>query len=288
MLKLLLLFIIFFLIYKTVGIIPIILLFVAYFVFFYVYKKKYKISVITASTGGGKTLYCNTIAQKYVKKNKRIDKINSKLLKKGIKILIPKYNIYTTFYCKDCLMLTSNFYDFQFPENSILIIDEAQMSLDSRAVGQAVRSGTSTKLLGALSMHRHHKLDIYFITQQPEEIDVRVRRYCNELVTLENIIFFRRFYKVCKKLKISSFIAPLILVYYKWDKVSDYVSWLENRKNNNFSRSQFGARLGFKIIFKYHLDTYDTYQQDSFYASLLRIQDTSWNGKEDVYLDTGH
>ena len=288
MLKLLLFFIIFFLIYKTFGIIPIILLFVAYFIFFYVYKKKYKISVITAATGGGKTLYCNTIAQKYVKKNKQIDKINSKLLKKGIKTLIPKYNIYTTFYCKDCLMLTSNFYDFQFPENSILIIDEAQMSLDSRAVGQAVRSGTSTKLLGALSMHRHHKLDIYFITQQPEEIDVRVRRYCNELVTLENIIFFRRFYKVCKKLKISSFIAPLILVYYKWDKVSDYVSWLENRKNNNFSRSQFGARLGFKIILKHHLDTYDTYQQDSFYASLLPIQDTSWNGKEDVYLDTGH
>ena len=37
-----------------------------YFIFFFVSKKQYKICVVTAQTGGGKTLYCNSIVQKYI------------------------------------------------------------------------------------------------------------------------------------------------------------------------------------------------------------------------------
>lgn len=257
-----------------------------YFIFFFVSKKQYKICVVTAQTGGGKTLYCNSIVQKYVKRNKQIDKINKRLsrLKKN---LIPKYNIYTTFYSEGCYMLKSDFFNYKYPKNSILVVDEAHMSLDSRGFSQAVKNGNSLKLLGALSLHRHHKLDLYFITQQPEEIDVRVRRYCNELITLDRIIFFRRFYKVAKKLKIETKIPPLLILYHKWDRVYDYEAYQENRKHNNYAPSQFGAKFGMKLIKKIDRESYDTDQEDSFYESLQDVVNKNWADNKGATLDTG-
>lgn len=257
-----------------------------YFIFFYVYKKKYKICVVAAETGGGKTLYCNSIVQKYVKLNKKIDKHN-KILSKLNKKLLPKYNIYTTFKTEGAHVLRSNFFDYNYPENSILVVDEAQMTLDSRGFSQAIKNGSSLKLLGALSMHRHHKLDLYFITQQTEEIDVRVRRYCNELITLEHIVNFRKFYFwFDKRFGIKTKIRPILLVYYKWKNVYDFDAYKDNRKNNNFGPRQFGAKLCFKFIKDVDLNTYDTYQEDTFYSSLKKCNELDWKDS-DLKLDTG-
>lgn len=261
-------------------------LLVIYFIFFYVYHKKYKICVVVAETGGGKTLYCNSIVQKYVKENKKIQKKNL-LFKKLGKELLPEYNIYTTYKTKGAKLLKGKFFKYQYPENSILVVDEAQMTFDSRKFSQAVKNGDNDGLLGALSMHRHHKLDLYFISQQTDEIDVRIRRYCNELITIDNLIYFRKFYFwVEKKFGIKTKTRPLVLIYHKWKKVSDYETWLENRKNNNYMPKQFGAKLCFKVIKSIDLDTYDSHQLDTFYSSLQKCGEESWEDK-DALLDTG-
>ena len=170
--KLFLIGIILFLVYQFIGLKGILGLSIIYFIFFFVYKKKYYIRLITGPTGAGKTLLANHIAQKYIKKGK---------------------NVYTTFACIGAKKLPVNFYDYKYPKDSLLILDEAQIGLDSREFNKLVKSGASNKLLAMLSMHRHNKLDIICITQDAEEVDVRVRRYCNEFIINKNIIFFRRF-----------------------------------------------------------------------------------------------
>lgn len=60
---------------------------------------------------------------------------------------------------------------FNFPENSIIVIDEAQNVYRPRAVGSKVPD-----IVAAFETHRHLGIDFYIITQHPSLIDVNVRR----------------------------------------------------------------------------------------------------------------
>ena len=258
------------LLYNTIGVLGIFILGCLYFIFFYVYKKKYYIRVISGETGSGKSLLANHLVQRYIKKNKRIDKLNKKLAHKGVEF--KKYDIYSTFYIDGAKVLTEDFYNYKYPENSVLLIDESQIMFDSREHGKLTKLGISNKIKAMLSMHRHHKLDIYFITQRPEEIDAQIRRYCNDLLVIEKTIFFRRFYMILKKLKIKTKIAPILVVYKSWDNVSDYLRWY-NSTNLEITPRQMGAKTKFALITRRDYETYNTYQDDSFYNSLIDVQD---------------
>lgn len=259
-----------FLLYNFIGVLGIGILGCLYLIFFYVYKKKYYIRVISGETGSGKSLLANHLVQKYIKKNKRIDKLNKKLKNKGIEI--KGYDVYSTFYIEGAKMLTEDFYRYKYPENSVLLIDESQIMFDSREHGKLTKTGVSNMLKAMLSMHRHHKLDIYFITQRPEEIDAQIRRYCNDLLVIEKTIFFRRFGMILKKLKIKTKIAPILVIYKSWDNVSDYLRWY-NSTNLEITPRQMGAKTKFALITRRDYETYNTYQDDSFYDSLNNIQD---------------
>lgn len=262
--KFLLIGVVVFILFNLVGIKGLLLLASIYFIFFFVYKKKYYIKLITGPTGAGKTLLANHYAQKYIKKGK---------------------NVYTTFACDGAKKLPVNFYDYQYPKNSLLILDEAQIGLDSREFNKLVKSGASNKLLAMLSMHRHNKLDIYCITQDAEEIDVRVRRYCNEFVVIKNIIFFRRFsFWLNKKFRFKTFICPLLIRQEVWPRYKDYERWYNN--NAEFSPREYGARYRWSLTLKRSYDTYSTYQEDSFYQSLQKINTDYWKDKKEL-LNTG-
>lgn len=262
--KILLLGLILIILYNVIGIKGILVLAALYFIFFFCYKKKYYIRLITGPTGAGKTLLANHIAQQYVRKCK---------------------NVYTTFCCQGAHKLPVNFYDYKYPKDSLLILDEAQIGLDSREFNKLVKSGASNRLLAMLSMHRHNKLDIICITQDAEEIDVRVRRYCNEFIVIKNIIFFRRFSLFLKKkFKFKTFICPLLIRAEVWPSYKDFERWRNN--SAEFSPKEYGARYKWYMTLKRSYDTYSTYQEDSFYQSLLDIQTDYWKNKNEL-LDTG-
>lgn len=250
-----------FILYNVIGIKGIFILALIYLIFFYVNKRKYYIKLITGPTGSGKTLLANHFAQKYIKKGK---------------------TVYTTFCCDGANKLPVDFYNYKYPKDSLLIVDESQIGLDSREFNKLVKSGASNRLLAMLSMHRHNKLDIYFITQDADEVDVRVRRYCNEFVVIKNIIFFRRF--GFKDKRFNTFICPLIIRSEIWPSYKDYERWRNN--SAEFSPKDYGASNSISLIFKGSYDTYSTYQEDSFYQSLSDIESDLWKSKDEL-LNTG-
>lgn len=246
--KILLFILVIFILYTFIGIKGILILTALYFIFFFVHKKKYRVRLICGQTGSGKTLLANHIAQKYIKKKK---------------------NVYTTFCCFGANKLPINFYDYKYPKDSLLIIDESQISLDSRELTKNVKEGISNKLLAMLSMHRHNKLDIIFICQNPEDVDVRVRRYCTDFLILKKIIYFRRITR-----KIKSYICPLILKYEHWTDYKDYERYLTN--SAEFGPKNYGASYGYGLILKRSYTTYSTYQEDASYQSLKEINTPEW------------
>lgn len=266
--KILLLGVIFFIIYNFFGLFGCLTLILIYFIFFYVYHRKYHIRVFAGLTGAGKTLLANHIVQKYITKNKKIEKKNRKLNF----VKYNKYNIYSTFYIDGAFVLPDNFYDYQYPKNSILIIDEAQVFLDSREHSKLVKMGVSNKLKAMLSMHRHHKLDIYFITQNPAEIDAQIRRYNTDFMYVQNTVMFRKFFDfVDKKLKLNIRAVPILVKYEAWPTISDYQRWY-NSNDLSLRPRDCGAKTKFAIITSKDYMTYNTNQDDTFYASLPKIQ----------------
>ena len=258
--KLFLIGIILFLVYQFIGLKGILGLSIIYFIFFFVYKKKYYIRLITGPTGAGKTLLANHIAQKYIKKGK---------------------NVYTTFACIGAKKLPVNFYDYKYPKDSLLILDEAQIGLDSREFNKLVKSGASNKLLAMLSMHRHNKLDIICITQDAEEVDVRVRRYCNEFIIIKNIVFFRRFSLFMNKMfKPKTFICPLLIRAEVWPRYKDFERWQNN--SAELSPKEYGARYKWFLTLKRSYSTYSTYQEDSFYQSLPKVFANDWKNFDEL------
>ena len=245
--KILLFVIIIFVLYSLIKIQGVLILVGLYFIFFFVHKKKYHIKLVCGQTGSGKTLLSNHFAQKYIKKKK---------------------NVYTTFCCLGAKKLPINFYDYKYPKDSLLIIDESQISLDSRELTKNVKQGVSNKLLAMLSMHRHNKLDIIFICQNPEDVDVRIRRYCTDFLIMKKIIYFRRITK-----KFKSYICPLILKYEYWSDFKDYERYLQN--SAQFGARDYGASYRYALTLKRSYTTYSTYQEDISYQMLNDISNKS-------------
>ncbi len=258
-----------------IGIIPVICLVGLYFLFFFVYRKKYYIRIFSGETGAGKTLLANHMAQKIIRRSKKYEKCG-----------FQGMNVYSTFFMEGANRLRSDFYNYKYPKNSVLILDEAQIMFDSREMNKMIKDKISNKLKAQMSLHRHHKLDIWYITQSPREIDAQIRRYANELYTIDRTIFFRKFSFILKKLKIKANVVPILVIYKRWKDVNDYERWYNNVEN--LSPKSYGAVTRFAIISRKSYDTYNTEQDDSYYNSLNDMHQIAYQEEDrNKFIDTG-
>ena len=258
-----------------IGILPVLCLIALYFIFFFVYRKKYYVRIFAGETGAGKTLLANHMAQKIIRRSKRYEKRGFQGMK-----------VFSTFFMDGANKLKSDFYNYKYPKNSVLILDEAQIMFDSREMTKMIKEKVSNKLKAQMSLHRHHKLDIWYITQSPREIDAQIRRYANELYTIDQTIFFRKFSLILKKLKISARVVPILVIYKRWKDVNDYERWYNNVEN--LSPKAYGAVTRFAIISRKSYDTYNTEQDDTYYNSLNNFPITAYKEEDrNKLIDTG-
>lgn len=258
-----------------IGILPVLGLIVLYFIFFFVYRKKYYVRIFAGETGAGKTLLANHMAQKIIRRSKRYEKRGFQGMK-----------VFSTFFMAGANKLQSDFYNYKYPKNSVLILDEAQIMFDSREMTKMIKEKVSNKLKAQMSLHRHHKLDIWYITQSPREIDAQIRRYANELYTIDQTIFFRKFSLILKKLKISARVVPILVIYKRWKDVNDYERWYNNVEN--LSPKAYGAVTRFAIISRKSYETYNTEQDDTYYNSLNNFPITAYKEEDrNKLIDTG-
>ena len=214
--------------------------------FFYASKYEYKVTVFAGKTGSGKTMLATSMALK--------------LIKRGIPV-------FSTYYINGANKLPYNFYDYNYPEDSVLIIDEAQIGLDSREYKNLTREGISNRLKNKLSMHRHQKIDIWFITQQPEEIDAQIRRYCSVMYYCNKTILRRKVSFKDKSIKIF----PYFQYYEIWDSINTYELY-KKRSDPRLTVKDYGVKKGFKFITSKTFNKYNTYQMDSSTSFLPDIE----------------
>lgn len=227
--------------------------------FFFASKYEYKITVFAGKTGSGKTMLATSMGLK--------------LIKKGVPV-------FSTYYIEGAYKLPYNFYDYNYPEDSVLIIDEAQIGLDSREYKNLTKGGISGRLKNKLSMHRHQKLDIWFITQQPEEIDAQIRRYCSVMYYCNKTILRRKFSFKEKTFKI----LPYFQHYEIWDSINTYELY-KKRSDPRLTIKDYGVKKGFKLITSKTFKKYNTYQQDASTSKLPDIK-ISIHDNPNSFIDT--
>lgn len=229
--------------------------------FFFANKYNYSITVFSGATGSGKTMLATSLALK--------------LIKQGLPV-------YSTYYIEGAYKLPYDFYNYNFPENSTLIIDESQIGLDSRNFKDLVKTGVSGKLKQKLSMHRHQKLDIWFITQQPEEIDSQIRRYCGKMYYCKTSLFKREFYIEEKKVHLR--ILPYFQYYEVWPDINTYELY-KKRTDPHLKPKDYGVKPAFKFITKNTYTKYNTFQQDTA-SAMLPIIDTKLHDNPNALIQT--
>lgn len=226
---------------------------------FFAKKYEYKVTVFAGKTGSGKTMLATSMALGLIRK---------------------KIPVFSTYYIEGAYKLPYNFYDFNYPENSVLIIDEAQIGLDSREYKNLTKGGISGRLKNKLSMHRHQKLDIWFITQQPEEIDAQIRRYCSVMYYCNKTILRRKFSIKEKSIKI----LPYFQHYEIWDSINTYELY-KKRSDPRLTIKDYGVKKGFKFITSNTFKKYNTFQQD-YSSSLLSNIDFKLHDNPNGYINT--
>lgn len=227
---------------------------------FFASKYEYKITVFAGKTGSGKTMLATSLALKEIKAGRYV---------------------FSTYYIEGAYKLPFNFYDYNFPENSLLIIDEAQIGLDSRDYKNLTKSGVSGKLKNKLSMHRHQKLDIFFITQNPEEIDAQIRRYCTKMYYCTNTFLRRHFSFDEKKFNV----LPYFQFFLIWPDIQTYENF-KKRNDPRLSVKYYNVRFGFKFITSNVFKKYNTFQLDKF-SSKLKDINLILHDDSDSFIDTG-
>ena len=227
--------------------------------FFFARKYEYKITVFAGKTGSGKTMLATSYALDRIKKGQIV---------------------FSTYYIKGAYKLPYDFYNYNYPEDSLLVIDEAQIGLDSREYKKLTDKGISGRLKNKLSMHRHQKLDIFFITQNPEEIDAQIRRYTTQMFYCNKTLLCRK-----PNIKNRCFdILPYFQYFEIWPDINTYELY-KKRSDPNLKISDYGVKRGFKFIRKNVFNSYNTNQMDKA-SSLLKNLDLELHNDYNSFIDT--
>lgn len=131
----------------------------------------------------------------------------------------------------------------RFPENSVILIDEAQLYYNSREFSKLTKNGVGMQLLDYLTMCRHYKVDIFFITQSANRIDLQIRELADYV------------YHIKKTYKIPFLRIPFLVKGLQFLDIMEYEKYLNP---NNFS-TDCKSSWYFKLITKKDLKMYDTH-----------------------------
>lgn len=198
------------------------------------------IYLICGQKGTGKSLYCISLLRK----------------------LKNKYSyIYSNFPVKFCHQIDHyNWVNFRFIPNSAILIDEAQLYFNSREFSKLTKNGIGMQLLDYLTMCRHYQVDIYFITQSSNRIDLQIRELADYVFYLKHTF------------KIPFIRKPFFIYGYKFPDIMEFEKFTNP---NNFSREFNFLRL-FKFITKKDTIQYDTYHIEKTYLDKPLITNTPW------------
>ena len=132
--------------------------------------------------------------------------------------------------------------DFKYPKNSAIFIDEAQKFYNSRNFTELQKKGIGDKLLDFLTLCSHYDIDIFFITQSPNRIDLQIRELADVIFHIKHTFktLFRK--------------EPFLVFGYNFSDITDYEKFINP---NNFSH-QYNYRFTFKFIYSSDLKTFDT------------------------------
>lgn len=170
--------------------------------------------------------------------------------------------IYSNFPVKFCYKVDHyNWVNFRFVPNSAILIDEAQLYFNSREFSKLTKNGIGMQLLDYLTMCRHYQVDIYFITQSSNRIDLQIRELADYVFYLKHTF------------KIPFIHRPFFVIGYKFPDIMEFEKFTNP---NNFSR-EFNFRWLFKIIKKRDLLQYDTYHIEQTYRDKPLIYQDSWS-----------
>lgn len=200
------------------------------------------IYLICGQKGTGKSLY--TIS--YLLKNKK------------------KYsNIFSNFPVKFAKKINHiDWVNFRFPKKSAILIDEAQLYFNSREFSKLTISGIGMQLLDYLTMCRHYEVDIFFITQSSNRIDLQIRE-------LSDYVFYLK-----KTLKIPFLNVPFLTFGLEFIDIIEFEKYMNP---NNFA-SDFNCRYLFKFIHKKDLKQYDTHFIEETYLDKKEVDIKNWVG----------
>ena len=224
--------------------------------------------------GSGKTLNATRIAIKHYRKENNI-------IKKGIIYLLAKFkvekmiilrdnykrfkddkinNIYTNYpilldkkhgiYSNSVDIWDLN-NDYSFEPNSLIILDEIQLRVDSEDYKVKEINSKLTRIAKFLQAHRHFGIkDIYFITQHPSRIFKKARNVCEIYVKQSKLV----------KIPFTDYSIMKMIGYYNIDDYGKFIPKdRQERKKLPFEYSK-------KIVIFNHRRVFQAY--DSRYLSL--------------------
>lgn len=185
--------------------------------------------LIAGQKGTGKTLFTISFLMKNIKRYS---------------------NIFSNFPVKFCKKVSHiDWVNFSFPKGSAILIDEAQLYFNSREFSKLTKNGVGMQLLDYLTMCRHYDVDIFFITQSTNRIDLQIRE-------LSDYVFYLK-----RTFKIPFINRPFLVFGLEFIDIMEFEKYINP---NNF-QSEFKFRYLFKIIRKKNLIQFDTHHIEQSY-----------------------
>ena len=179
------------------------------------------IKVITGRPGSGKSYFGTKMAYKMMNKGRRVYSNLRVSFTKG-KYEYTNYNL-----TKDMIK------DFQFPEDSILIIDEAGFWFNSRNF-----KDFKVEDFQFFSQHRHLNIDVYLIVQNIQRIDLALRELADEIIVSRGIlgmVFMQKvYYGIEDYEKEKSYFKRILTLRKKYTDAYSTNQCLENFKDREY------------------------------------------------------
>ncbi len=177
-------------------------------------------------------------------------------------------HVYSNIFIESTNVLPENWYDFRYEDDALIILDEAQLNYNCRDYSSKERQFIYKKILVYLTMCRHYNVEIVFITQSINRLDVQIRDLSTEIIRFNKTYKIPYFNFKQKKLKFFPFLQ-------KGRYFEDPIE-LEKYMNCSAENYQNFGRGFIKFVNPKLLKMYDTLVKDKDYLDKDLITKEKW------------